>query len=440
MTIQNKVFEDIIYDDIEHLINDKVSESIYLEFKLDFPVNDDPPKNKYVKSEIAKDITGIANASGGKIIYGIQENKGVAEKIIGIECNRGNTPVHNWLNDIMTNGGVTYKAGYKTKTIKIPNSDKIVFILDIPESLSKPHMVKFNSEETAAGYYIRSESSVKRATHQDVSHMFEFKNSFLSKFYDFKKEIGLTPPDYNMAKDSFKPGNTPLTPNLSEESAIDQTILNYTLINFIPYNLNRNINFLRDDQFTSYISKYYTVADRVLTDLPNTYTNSHGLTYKTGRNKNKYLSYFHIYKNGSIEWAKSLTTPNGNVKDEEKFFLHYEWVIKSIIVLLYHQITLSTFIESEQWNLQITLPQLFNTNLWGSSNIIGHNTFLENFLVIDIDYSKDKLNPNDIKQLVSNISDELVVAFGEKWLFEDMADQMNLDQFIINLEKELCLT
>ncbi len=57
--------------EIHRLISDKAQESLYLEFKRGEALS----RESKAKSEFIKDVTGFANADGGRIIYGISEKK-----------------------------------------------------------------------------------------------------------------------------------------------------------------------------------------------------------------------------------------------------------------------------------------------------------------------------------------------------------------------------
>lgn len=120
---------------IQSLIDNKIKESIILDYKRELTNN----------NEISKDISAFANTSGGRIIYGIDEidylpssinwidNKGIKEKIESV---------------ILTNIQPEIK-GYDIYSIENPNNlSHAIFVVDIPESPDAPHMA--NNK-----YYIR---------------------------------------------------------------------------------------------------------------------------------------------------------------------------------------------------------------------------------------------------------------------------------------------
>lgn len=59
--------------DIQRIIDESIQESLYLEFKR----GDALGRQNNQRVELLKDVTGFANADGGRIIYGIAESRPV---------------------------------------------------------------------------------------------------------------------------------------------------------------------------------------------------------------------------------------------------------------------------------------------------------------------------------------------------------------------------
>ena len=57
-------------EDLQSLIDNEVEESTNLEYKSSFAI-----ENKKWKEELAKDVSAMANANGGTVIYGIREKE-----------------------------------------------------------------------------------------------------------------------------------------------------------------------------------------------------------------------------------------------------------------------------------------------------------------------------------------------------------------------------
>jgi hypothetical protein len=64
---------------LKALCTDRASESVALEFKRELPGRSDK-----ARAEFLKDVTALANTSGGSIIYGIEERDGAASAVVPI--------------------------------------------------------------------------------------------------------------------------------------------------------------------------------------------------------------------------------------------------------------------------------------------------------------------------------------------------------------------
>ncbi len=115
--------------DIEDLIENNIEESLSLEYKRELD-----KKNE----EIAKDISAFANTSGGTIIYGIGEDGGLPTSISWIDGEKTKERIENIILD---------KIQPRVKDVVInpilnpDNSQKAIFVVNIPESPDAPHMV-----------------------------------------------------------------------------------------------------------------------------------------------------------------------------------------------------------------------------------------------------------------------------------------------------------
>jgi hypothetical protein len=141
---------------IESLINNKIKESLTLDYKRELTKN-----NK----EIAKDISSFANTRGGEIIYGIDEKNGLPTS-------------KNWINSkdvkeriesiILTSIQPEIK-GYAIFDIKNPaDPSQAIFVVNIPESSDAPHMADHR-------YFIRR--NFKSEPMEDI----EVKNAIFRK-------------------------------------------------------------------------------------------------------------------------------------------------------------------------------------------------------------------------------------------------------------------
>ena len=123
--------------DIENIIENKVRESNTLEFKQAEALYNLARKEEDDINEFTKDITAIANSSGGIIVYGIQEfpkgnNKGKAKKLSPIDKSKISV---EWMEQIMNSRIQPRIQNYKIYEIDI-NEDQFVIAIDFQESIT----------------------------------------------------------------------------------------------------------------------------------------------------------------------------------------------------------------------------------------------------------------------------------------------------------------
>ena len=82
MLLNGKSLDKITESDLQELIDNGVAEGKTLDYKEKLSGNSDAEKKEFLY-----DVSSFANASGGNLIFGITEDKGIAIKIDGIETN-----------------------------------------------------------------------------------------------------------------------------------------------------------------------------------------------------------------------------------------------------------------------------------------------------------------------------------------------------------------
>ena len=172
-----KSIPELQYSDIEDLvIIREEKEGHHLDYKREIG---NPDK---AKKELAKDITSFANAAGGYLIIGVDNNN----KIFGVEPTIQNKSIDEWINQILSSNVEPYVRYFDPKIIKIPNSDKVIVVIYTPESTSKPHIVtEWNN------YFVRINDSCKIANHQQIRDMFEFSRNRVNEFNAFLQKRNL---------------------------------------------------------------------------------------------------------------------------------------------------------------------------------------------------------------------------------------------------------
>jgi len=75
-----KPLDSIIAADLQGLIDNKVSESLYIEYKLEVFDKRDDKRLQFLGS-----VSGFSNAFGGDLLVGVRAVKGIPEELVGLE-------------------------------------------------------------------------------------------------------------------------------------------------------------------------------------------------------------------------------------------------------------------------------------------------------------------------------------------------------------------
>ncbi len=114
---------------LENLISEGVEENLSLEYKSAPALNKADQKKV---NEIAKDVSAFANADGGILIYGIQENDHLPERIDPI---KRSFVSREWLEQKIQDCIRPKIENIRIHPIKIDNdNDKVAYLVEIPKS------------------------------------------------------------------------------------------------------------------------------------------------------------------------------------------------------------------------------------------------------------------------------------------------------------------
>lgn len=120
--------------DVKRLIDNKIKESIHLEYKACYALRVDEESRK----ELSKDVSSFANSDGGQIIYGVIEKNNIPLKI-DVGYGKKNKINREWIEQVI-NSKISPKIEDIVITpINLSNSDKYIYVVEIPQSNRSPH-------------------------------------------------------------------------------------------------------------------------------------------------------------------------------------------------------------------------------------------------------------------------------------------------------------
>lgn len=138
----NKPLESIQETDLQALIDDQVSEGKTIEYKDALPGNSDGDKKEFLA-----DVSSFANAAGGDLIFGIQEEAGLPIELCGLDIGDVDAEVLRLESIIQT--GIAPRLFRLVDIHPVQLSSKklsYAIIIRIRRSWTGPHMVTFKND------------------------------------------------------------------------------------------------------------------------------------------------------------------------------------------------------------------------------------------------------------------------------------------------------
>jgi|SRR5450759_59619 len=122
---------------LQQLCDERCPESGTLDFKRILPGTSDKDKHEFLK-----DVCAFANAEGGDLVYGIDEDGGVAKAIVPIASETADS-VRRRLGQVLDAGLEPRIQGIGFHEVNVTNG--YVLVVRVPSSFDGPHRYLFNS-------------------------------------------------------------------------------------------------------------------------------------------------------------------------------------------------------------------------------------------------------------------------------------------------------
>jgi hypothetical protein len=170
-----KPLSEVEFSDIQKLKDGKIEESLILDYKKEM-ISDD---------KLIKHITAFSNTSGGFLVFGVEESGrgGYPKDIQGIEAS---VNVERLEQIIISNIRPRIGVQFSNK-IDVPNSDKIILIIRIPEGQNRPYY-SINSHR----YYRRYNFEAMPMDEYEVESLYQKRFFGASKLAKYVEEVVLS--------------------------------------------------------------------------------------------------------------------------------------------------------------------------------------------------------------------------------------------------------
>ena len=171
-----KKLDQIIEDDLNLLKENEVLESKTIEYKEELHLN-----SRDERKEFLADASSFANASGGDLIIGIEEQNGLPFDIKGLDkdiLDELNGKIEGLLRD-----GTEPRVHVDLKEVQLENS-KSVLIIRIPKSWRSPHRILMSNNN----FYSRNSNGKYQLDINEIRNAFNLTDHFTDRVKSFRED------------------------------------------------------------------------------------------------------------------------------------------------------------------------------------------------------------------------------------------------------------
>ena len=178
MILQSKPVAQLTEADLSTLLDDQVPEGKLLDFKRELPGQSDADKKEFLF-----DISSFANASGGYLIYGIEENGGIPKQLVGIAVTDADAEIRR-LQSLALDAVDPRIPGLDFGFISLANGRGVI-VISIPKSWALPHMVTLKGTNK---FYSRNAAGKHPVDVDELRDLFVSSNGITERVKKFKTE------------------------------------------------------------------------------------------------------------------------------------------------------------------------------------------------------------------------------------------------------------
>lgn len=188
MIINGKQFDDWVESDIEAILNqDTYRENDYIDYKETFTILDctDKEVKKKKQNEFRHDICSFANGEGGYLIFGIKEENGIPDRIMGIciddsNIDRFELDRRNELSSILP---LVPMVTFKFIHLK---SEKYVVVIQIKKGHYGPYLYVEN--EGINKFFLRRGNRKQPMSYAEIRNSFIKSGRLADAIREFRKK------------------------------------------------------------------------------------------------------------------------------------------------------------------------------------------------------------------------------------------------------------
>jgi schlafen family protein len=184
-SIFTKPLSQVDANDLLRLVENGVAESATIEYKQELP-----PPTDAGKKEFLRDVSALANASGGLLIFGIATRRdgttdtGVPDRTPGLTGFNFDEAVRRW-GDTMRTGLQPGLSWAEWHQVSVTGTSDPVLLLRVPAAVVGPHMITFQG---AREFWRRGPAGRYQPDVQELRQMFLRGTTWLDQVDAFRRE------------------------------------------------------------------------------------------------------------------------------------------------------------------------------------------------------------------------------------------------------------
>lgn len=182
MPLSTIPIENLSEGDLQRLRENGVPEGHQLDYKLELPKKED-------RADFLADVSAMANASGGDILYGVEEERDADGKPTGVPSNIVGLAVENWDDELLRLRNLLRDRlhpriiGFQMRPVPLSHG-RSVLVVRIPRSVLAPHMISEQSRD----FFIRHGNGQQKMTVDEIRQAFLRTASWMEQAEMFRRE------------------------------------------------------------------------------------------------------------------------------------------------------------------------------------------------------------------------------------------------------------
>ena len=178
MPLDNKPLESIEEADLRALIDNKVAEGKNIDYKQALPGNSDSDKREFLS-----DLSSLANASGGHLVFGIKEKDGVPVQLSGTDGANPDAEILR-LENLTRDGLEPRIPGVSMHPVAL-KAGGLALVIRVPRRWSSPHRVTLKGH---GHFYSRNSAGKYRLDVSELRAAFALSETAAERIRGFRAE------------------------------------------------------------------------------------------------------------------------------------------------------------------------------------------------------------------------------------------------------------